>query len=72
MTPIHDLDKTPEPIDIAGHLKGLKATAERSASLTEGLPTEFLQGYLLAIGHAIELAEVLASSDRYARRTKHA
>jgi hypothetical protein len=48
-----------QTIDLITPLKGILETAKnRPASLTTGQPSEFIQGYIMAISHALELAEL--------------
>jgi hypothetical protein len=45
-------------IDIITPLTRLQETAQRQFSVLSGNPTQFIDGYLMAINHAIELAQV--------------
>jgi hypothetical protein len=48
-----------QAFDLITPLKNLLETAKnRPASLITGQPSEFVQGYVMAIRHAIELAEI--------------
>jgi hypothetical protein len=45
-------------IDIISPLKSLKQNAQERFSPITGQPSDFVQGYLMAINHALELAEL--------------